>query len=244
MIYRNNKILLTLTFLFVIHTYVFAQHKQVVQLLKQAYESGNNFQVSVHYNLYKGNETNPVESYNGIYYRKGQYIYSKIGKVEIISTPSFYLRINPDQKAILISESTPENVSQLNNSLLELMQYVDVDKFYEQNNSIYLKLKAKKITQLPFSSIELVINKQTHLLIKVEYYYFTQINFSQDAKKADYAQPRLEVIYSNYKNKNIDIPRSKFKLFSFVSFDGKKYHGLGKFSEYQIINQRKQKNNR
>ena len=232
---KGNKILLLMCFVF---SSAFCQNEKVAFLLNKAKESfyaAENFHVNTTYKIYKGyDSTKPHEVSNGILVKKSNNIYSKINELEVISTSKYYLKINHKEKAILLNKpfKNPTQIDQYN--LQQLMDYVDIGNLKENNNNWIIELKAKPITQLPFSKILIQINKKTYLIENQIFYYFEQLDFSKNNTPVK-SNVKLEITYSLF-SKEVKLPDVIFRESTYLKQIKGIYRGVNKYQEYEIIN--------
>ena len=209
--------------------------KSILKEFKDRYISTENYQTDVFYEVYKGHDSKiPHQKSTGVVYKNGNSAYSKIGDVEIIDTKEMHLRVNHDEKAILIANSQQNNTPN-QFDLESLFDYLDIDTLEVNPSSWKIVLKAKPITQLPFSSIEITIDKNTFRLKKQVFYYINKIDFSQNVKQSEFDSAKLVVKYKNYKTKNFTLSNTIFKISKYVLKSKQKYIGAGKYENYDII---------
>jgi outer membrane lipoprotein-sorting protein len=237
---KNRFKIFTLVFLFSFCGYSQEEAKQVLEKFKKHYFSLENYQANVAYKIYKGHESKvPYEISKGVYFKKGDNLYSKINEVEIINTINHYLKVNHQEKAVLLANGSkkPKNVNEFN--IEELLKYLDIDSFKQTDLSWEIVLKSKPITQLPFSSLKIVIDKKTLNLKKQVFFYFRKMDFSKQLKKTDNAQVKLEVNYSNYKLNSFSVSDYVFNIKRYLKKTKDTYIGVNICKKYQIINIKK-----
>lgn len=236
MIRKKYILFVLIAFIFSIGTYS-QTAKEVLSSLKEVYETSTQLQANLQYRLYKGYEAKEInESYEGVYLKKNNHFYAKIGEVEIISTPSFYIKLNHREKALLLADPVKITTEQMTNNIEQLFDYLDIVKFNDKGKYWEIELKAKPITQLPFSSVEIQIEKNTYFIKKQVFYYYGEIDFSKERTKSDMSAAKLEVVYSNYKQTKFSFTDEIFNEKKYVSNTGKKYNPILQYKEYEIVN--------
>ncbi len=210
--------------------------KSILKEFKDRYSNRENHQADLSYKVFKGHDAKiPHENSKGIYYKKGNSVYSKIAEAEIINTPSLYLKINHKEKAILIANGTNLSASANQFNLDQLFQFLDIDTLVVNPTSWKIVLKAKPITQLPYSTVEIEIDKSTYNLKRQVFYYINKIDFSKELKKSDIASVKLEVTYKNYKTKKFTLTNKVFDIKQYISKKNAKYIAVNKYKGYDIV---------
>lgn len=196
-------------------------------------------QVTINYKIYKGHkQTEPHESMTGIVVKQGAKSYTKMGEVEIVNTPKMYLKINHKEKAMLLNNGVVAP-DQLNMNIDEFLQYAKAEITNENASSWTILLTPKgKITQLPFSKLIIEMEKKTYRVKRQVFYYYSQLNFSENFKENDFANVKLEANYSNY-SKRYTVPLSVFNKSTYLVKRGKTFYPVGKVKNYELINQAK-----
>lgn len=210
--------------------------KSILEELKKRLSEKENYQTDVLYKVFKGYQSEePHETSSGVFFKKGNNVYSKMAEAEIVSTKDLYLKINHKEKAILVANGSQEiqNADQFN--LDELFQYLDVDTLKVNTTSWEIILKAKPITQLPFSSIEIEIDKKTYNIKSQVFYYVSQIDFSKELRKTDLAPAKLEVTYKNYRTNKFTLSDKVFNSKQYVVKKNTKYVAVNKYKGYDIV---------
>lgn len=117
--------------------------------------------------------------------------YTKIDEVELIGINSNYIKIDNKTKKIQLSENTNANAT----NLLNISKFLDnFEKFEITTNHInyVCKLHTPAFSMLPYSSIEVTINKESLLIEKQVFYYLIAQKLDKNSSE-DY--PRLEMFF-------------------------------------------------
>ena len=232
---RAHGILLLLLFVLVKIQAQTNKAETIMSKYAEALTSHKEYQVKMTYNVYKGFEANtPYESVSVHFYKNQGNTYSNMGEAEIISTTSNYLKINHTERAMLLSKPVG-NTHQFDINLIELYKYLNVSLLKETNTFYRLEFKPKGLTQLPFSSLKIDIDKKTYLIRKQLFYYFSKMNFSTNFQKPDYDNYKLEIIYDKYRMSNFSVSKSTFDLKKYVENRKGKIVVAPKFKGYELI---------
>ncbi|WP_435261220.1 hypothetical protein [Tenacibaculum sp. nBUS_03] len=193
------------------------------------------YQVTISYNIYKGFDSNtPHDRVSGVLYKYQENTYSNLGEAEIISTNSNYIKINHKEKAILLTKPLT-NASQYDINLVELYKYLNVRLVKETGSFFRLEFTPKGITQLPFSSLVIDLDKKTYLIKRQLLKYFNKMNFSKDFQNPVYDNYMLEIVYKGYRMSNFSISRSAFDIRSYIKDIKEKKVVAPKFKGYELV---------
>ncbi|WP_064967127.1 hypothetical protein [Tenacibaculum ovolyticum] len=216
--------------------------KKILESYKVAVENDTEYQVNLTYKVYKGHsERIPIEVQKGILYKKGNNSYTKLSDVEMINTVNTYLKINHNEKAVLIADGVqkPEG---LNLKLDELYKYVNAKIINENPKTWVIKLTPKgKVTQLPFSSLIIELSKGTYRVKKQLFYYLTQMDFSEDLRKTDVANVKLEVLFGKYNTSNLGYLSDVFTIKKYIKKEKDVFKPLGSIRKYEVVNMKTNK---
>lgn len=209
--------------------------KEVLQKMAAVYEKSSNYEVKQRYELFKGEKGSKVEySYDGIFRKNKGNVYQKIDQTEFIVTNDFCLKISHSENIVELSKGDVYNNKDFDfeKTLKECKEV----KLEETEKNYYLTLHLKQSSQVPYTRIELKINKSNFHLIQLDLYYWHQEDFSEDVKKKDMHTPHMRVYYLEF-NRN-KIPS---EIFEFTHYFEKKGHFIklkGELEKYELIDQR------
>lgn len=178
--------------------------EKVIQILNkttQTYNKATYISFDTQYTLYKDFVTKKIyESYNGFFVKKNGTTYLKVKSTEFITFKDCSLKINNEQRGILYSKNS-NNEMDSPMAVLSALDGLD-SKITEENGQQYVcELRPKKISQLMFHKIVLYINKKDYTLVKQCFYYVEKMESKNDQGKAEYTVPRLEITF-RHRNKN------------------------------------------
>ncbi len=199
----------------------------------------SNFQVDITYALYKGKEGKKAyESYKGVQAGSNDAVYQKLGDMELIQGKNFIVKLNKEEKAMLVGYSSKPIVPQLNQidntKILQLFE----EKILKDEGGFWKLILTSNTSELSqFSSVELLLDKSNYTLVKQIFNYSAVSDFSQyDTSKTeqDLNNPRLEITYKNYSN-TVKIDSEVFKSTHYFSYKNNKLSAASTYKGFEII---------
>lgn len=182
--------------------FVTAQNKQetvesIMVKASEKFASNPYLTYNLKYALYKDNSKKPFESYTGFLLKRDNIFYHKIKETEFITFPDFSVKINKDEKAILIGKKLK------NDFPLDLKKYLKAfrSKLLKSDNTTWTcELVPDKISQIMMGKIIMVINKSDYSISKQFLYV---LNTLEDGKKTP--DMYIEIVFSpRTKDKKLD----------------------------------------
>jgi len=210
---------------------------EILLSVHKQYSLNKTLQFRSTYNLYKTITSKDVEeSYQGNFYKNvADSYFMKINHTDILNTPKVNLRVNHDEKAILVT-NIDDKVSTDFDIKSMLISY-DRKLLKDHGTHWEIVLSAKKLSSEPYYKIILHVAKD-YLLKKQVFYLANRINFSKDFRKSDLSQPVLEVIYSEYTRNNNTENRFNSSNYINISNSGK-ITLSDKIKGYELIDERR-----
>lgn len=193
-------------------------------------------QFDTRYDLYRDAKAKTVyESYNGNF-RKNERndVYMKIGNTEFINAGKTALKVNHDQKAMVLTDRQAFSTGDFDVS--KLLQFCKIGSFKAIKDGWEIVLVPNEFSGLTYSKIVLLVGKG-YMLKKQTFFYNTGIDFSKDYRKQDITNPRLEVTYSNYNHNPIGAQLLNSGLFYSIPKTNKPV-ATAKYKNYEIIDKR------
>lgn len=234
------KLILNIVFILVTSISVYAESgKSFLKKVRANYENIESLQLYTHYMLYKGYYSDSVQSeYNGVYYKFNKDYYRKIQNTEIINSVShnILIKINHDQKAILISD--PVDYSAVDFDIKKTFKQCKDILVKEKGNNNVVTLLIKDETDIPYSKIEIEINK-SYYIKEIALFYSTKMNFSGSVFKQDFQFPKLVIKYNDFKKKWKD-KTGLLNTENYINFsaDSSQITGVNNQLNYQLIDVR------
>lgn len=172
----------------------------VLQIIKKAtetYVDQKYINYNTTYNLYLDYKAKKVyEQYFGIVLKKDNINYFKVKNTEFVVFKKYGVKINNDQKAMIIGE----NKDDIQQSPISLLNYLEgfKYKFINPNADTYEceLVPANKISQIMIGKVILSIKKSDFSLNKQTVYYIENMESKNNNGKIVQSIPRLEIIFS------------------------------------------------
>lgn len=178
---------------------------------KQEYVSNNS-----KYTLYLDFTSDKIyEQYTGVVLKKNNVNYFKIKNTEFVSFGTYGVKINNDQKAIVIEKQAKE----VHDSPLSLTNYLKgLDSKLIQGDKDYFicELTPSKISQVMLAKVIIQIRKKDYSIVKQTLFFVDKMESKNAKGKTIYSIPRLEIVFSS-REKNIkkdDVLLSKENYFT------------------------------
>ncbi|MFK5982278.1 MAG: hypothetical protein QM499_05130 [Flavobacteriaceae bacterium] len=195
------------------------------------------YQVNTDYKLYKGLDDSKVyEEYDGILSKKGTSMYQKLGAMELLKEDSFFVKLNHDDKEILIDLSTdsiPTDLTSMDISLV--LQFFEKGEITNMGNYYKLEFTGKPNNKLMISRLILHIEKATHYIKKQIIFLSYLSDFSaydSQTLKKDFDKARLEISFSKFKD---EIDENNFKKERYFSIINNKIIIGNEFKKFKLI---------
>ncbi len=188
---------------------------------------------STKYMLYKGHNSKEVlESYVGVFKKNKQNeVYLKAQNNELITNKVISITISNTEKAIFLEKPRPYSAGEFD--IKQLLPYFKLEPLELKNGIFKLKLISTPASGLPYSKIEVFINKKYQLVEQV-FYFSTPYGLKDKSGKPDQVYPKLVVQNTNYSYE--PIPESVFKAESYITVSGKKISS--KLKSYKVYDKR------
>jgi len=217
--------------------------KEVLKKVIKSYQTHQKYTVKMTYQYVNLNKSDKIiEEENAFFVTNNNQKYYKVeNKIEIIDNGTVTIQINHIEKEMIVSKSLIASISKFDFDFDSLKLFSNISIKRQTKNTIVLLFSTKPITQLPYSSLELFIDKKNYMVRKQIFYYLSRPNYLDKKKKNEMIKPRLTVKYSNYKF-NIDYTHNNlFKNNTYYRQKNTGLTGVGKYAKYSIINNLKNK---
>ena len=208
--------------------------QQIIRNASKAFNEAPYITNNSNYNLYENYNSKKVyRNYTGIVLKKNNINYFKIKNTEFVSFKNIGIKINHDQKAIVIEKqkkSTDESPLSLTNYLEAYnAKLIETDK-----NNYICELTPNKITQVMLSKIVIHIRKKDYHIVKQILFFVEKMETKNAKGKSIYSTPRLEITFTprqkNEKRDNILISKENY-----FTEKGNELVLSNKFSTYQLF---------
>lgn len=198
---------------------------------KQAYE------VNTAYKLYRGIDgTKVFEEYSGILSKKGTSTYQRLGGMELLNTDSYLVKLNHDDKEILVGKNANTVSTEMSTMDISLiLQYFEKGTIQDRGNSYELEFNGKPGNELKIGKLLIHLNKKTNLISKqvVFFSYVTDFSaYDPNTLKKDFDLTRLEISYSNFKE---NINENNFNIERYFSIVNDKILIGKEFKDFEFF---------
>lgn len=215
--------------------------KEIITKINDQLTAAKPLHFETSYKLYKNIKSQTVhESYKGVFQKNSQNeLYMKIGDTEFINLKNCSIKLNPNEKAMAISN--PQGFSLGSFDFNKLLTLCSIPSYKDYKTYWEIRLVPNKFSGLNYEKIVLQVNK--NYTIKRQIFYFNSgYDFSKDYTKQEISNPRLEVEYSNYNNNSVKTSMFNSSLF-FTIAKNNKIAPTAKYKGYEIMDQREIKLN-
>lgn len=207
--------------------------QQIINNASQAFNDATYISAASNYNLYENYNSKKVyRHYSGVVLKKNNVNYFKIKNTEFVSFKNVGIKINHDQKAVVI-----EKQKKIDESPLSLKNYLDAYNaklITTDKNNFICELTPNKITQIMLSKIVIYIRKKDYQVVKQDLFFTDKMESKDEKGKRIYSTPRLEITFTarekNEKRDNILISKENY-----FTEKGNEVMLANKFSTYQLF---------
>ena len=214
--------------------------QEVDDILKKYMEvtrSVTALQSDINYAMYKNeNGTKAYESYNGIQIRQEETFYQQLDKMEYIQGKDFVVKLNKDQKIMMVeysSEPILRGVDQVATD--KMLGYFNDKKLKDSQTHWEIELSSQEPELSEISKIILHIDKNTYRLSKQILFFDIVSDFAiyENKPEPDMGIPRLEITYSNYLD---TIKNSKvLEQDRYFTYNDSKINAAAEFKGFEVI---------
>jgi hypothetical protein len=159
------------------------------------------------------------EQYNGIVLKKNNVNYFKIKNTEFVAFKDFGVKINHDEKAIVIENGSSNEIQESPLSLENYLKGFDSKLILTNPTYFICELTPPKISQIMMSKVVLYIKKSDYSIVKQSLYFIEKMENKDTKGKTIYTAPRLEISFNprNKDSKNDDLLVNKVNYFTVKS---------------------------
>lgn len=217
---------------------IFSQdEKKVNEILSKSesvYKVNKNLSLSLNYKLYTTYSSNVVsEGYNGRLLIQNESTYIKIHNTEFLQNPAISLKINHDQKMMIVFNMPEKNIELNPTNLTSLLKSFKTRKVIDKGNYWVCTLQTGKYTQMIYGKVELHINKKTHKITKQILYFLEKAMYKDSKGNEKYDYPRLEIVISDIEVSESE-KKSAFDIKTYITKEGNKILPSKKYSNYTL----------
>ncbi len=211
--------------------------EEILEATLQKTKSLDSYEVTTEYKMYRGLDDPKVyEGYKGKLIQNGTRLYQQLGAMEYVQSDSFYVKLNHDDKEILIGNLEEAQTPQLSNfDLASILGHFEKDKLSSEGNYHKIELIGKDRNPLQIAKLDLYIDKESMLLMKQSMIFSRLNDFSVYENKPspqDLDVARLEITYSNYSD---TIDDEKLTQERYFAQHGETVVLSKEFSDFELI---------
>jgi hypothetical protein len=212
--------------------------EKILELIKKsnaAYESAPKFQTDVNYKLYASATSKTVtEAYSGTIIKSGKDVYTKIHTTEFVQIGARFIKIDHNNKAVEYSSINKQADNNFYSMINNYLQYFSKFELATEGNLWKCVLSTAELSMVPYSKVVIYIDKATNRITKQVLYFLVKNEYKDAAGKAKKDYPRLEIIPSNYTDKNIPVG-NKLNLANYIQVDNNTISLVSRLSAYTLI---------
>lgn len=210
--------------------------KEVLKKMQDAYNKHENLEYTCKYELFKGHQAEvPQTVYDGYMYKEKEEVYQRIDKAEMIYGKDFFLKVNNNEKAMVIEQQ--QTFQSMNSDLEKSLNECRSVELEEKGDYYAITMTLKSTSQIPYSVVKLKIEKKKYFLTQMDLYYTDAANFSEKEVTTDMAQPHLKISF----NDTTFSPKGKSELLTMTKYLVKNNSQLEltqDYKEYELIDNR------
>ncbi len=234
-----RKIIFIICLIFVTNT--FSQELTAELVLKKAQESTSNTSMlscNLLYSYYPTYSTTEVlEQYDGQLIKNNSNYFIRINETIFLTdvVKSMALKLNTSEKAMLVSKlKTASNLESPINITTIIKQFKSAT-LIDNGTTWTCTLTAPQISQLPYSKVEILIDKEDYKIKKQSLFFSTKAPYTDKNKKEVFDNPRLEITISDYKITLDAKEKSKTDIETYISIGKQKIKPSTQYNDFNII---------
>lgn len=235
-----NKIIHTTIFVFIIlfsNSILSQDDKKVTEILSKSestYKANKNLAISLNYKLYTTYSSNKIsENYKGYILSQNKSTYIKIHNTEFLQTETLSLKINHDQKMLVVFNNSGDNSNMNPTNITGFLKNFKSKKLIDKGTYWICTLQTGKYTQMIYGKVELYIDKKTYKIEKQILYLLEKAMFKDSKGVEKYDFPRLEITISDAKINEVD-KKNAFDIKTYITKEGNEIKPSKKYSTYTL----------
>lgn len=235
-----NKIVHTTLILFILlfSNCIYSQdEKRVTEILSKSesiYKTSKNLAINMNYKLYTSYLSNKIsESYNGKMFSQNKSTYIKIHNTEFLQTETLSLKINHDQKMLVVFKNSVDNSNMNPMNITGFLKNFKSKKIIDKGTYWICTLQTGKYTQMMYGKVELYINKKNYKIEKQILYLLEKAMFKDSKGIEKYDFPRLEITINDLDINEVD-KKTAFDIKTYIIKEGNQIKPSKKYSNYTL----------
>ncbi len=207
-----------------------------LELVRNNYLNLKSASVQLDYTLYKGyTNDSVVQAYSSQYRKVNGNTYRQIGGTELINSGDVSLKIDHNQKTMIVSDYT--SINYLDFDIEQTLAYCKTVKVTPLGKKNKVVMILKDQSDIPFNKIELELDKNLWIS-EITMYYSNQINFATSYFDQELDFPKLVVSYHQIDRKWKD-KEGILQLENYIISQKNNLQPAQPLQDYQLIDIRK-----
>ncbi|MDX2172813.1 MAG: hypothetical protein SFY56_06815 [Bacteroidota bacterium] len=202
-----------------------------------SYAKLESYSIDTYYTVYTEHNTQErLESKNGKYVKYKSNSYTMVDDIQTYTINDKIISINKGDKLISVGDNTPSDTDPLgtnSDSLLTMCSDIKVETINAHEKKYTLLFDNAENSE--YNKVEISINTLENRYTKLVLFYNMEINLKSDFY-ADAKQPRLEIMYKNFKLLTAD-PQI-FNDALYIVNDNEKLKPAPKYYNYRLVDLR------
>lgn len=206
---------------------------EVLAKMHANYTDAKQLEFKATYELFRGHSSNePHTVFAGYGLRDNNRAYQKIDQTVFVYTSQYTLKVNKEEKAMILSKPSTEQL--LTEVDLKAVLTQCKSKKVEASDDFYtVVLYVKDESPLPISLVKLKIDRKKYHLLRLDVYYTDHIDFSDTYNKVDYQPPHMRITFEEV-NTHPKINEALFSLDHYLKKTTNGYIPTGSYSDYEL----------
>ena len=236
-----KKLIYTFALLLLFIQFGYAQDS-VLDVLEKSLKSNeqlNTLYCNLDYKYFPTYKTKKATAnYKGLLIKNNLDSFLKIKETVFITSHSSKttLKINKVQKVISVSDNLEEaNTMDYLTNLKTIINQFETKDLIDNTDSWMCVLTAPQMSQLPYSRVELYINKSDYMVTNQILYISAQFPYLDDNGKEVMANPRLEISVTDYKTSISPKQKGLIEIGNYIIKNKAKITPVKVYENYKIL---------
>lgn len=213
---------------------------KIMEILKncmQKYESAESLEIKSEYTSYCNYTSNKIEEqYNGFFVKKNNLTYTKIGSIEQARLKEYTIAIDNETKLMNCKK---------NDLKVKTLDFFNLDSYTANFDEFVLTEDATNwictlktnspIIFIPFTKVQMKINKKNYLLKEQILYLANTAPYIDSKGNEKYDSPRIHIKFLETKE-SVDTTSDKLKFETYFKIVNKKFIPNGIYKTYKLTN--------
>lgn len=210
--------------------------KEILAKVENTYNSNNELSLNLDYKLYTSYSSKIVsENYKGLVVKNNKNTYVKIHNTEFLQTSTRSIKVNHDQKMMLVFNKSQMDSNINPMDLSNLLKNYKTQNLIDKGDYWICSLQTGKYTQMIYGKIEIYVHKKSYQVEKQIFYILEKAAYKDPKGNEKFDFPRLEI---NFKKVilNESVKKEIFSLNKYIHISDGKIIPSKKYSNYTIQN--------